>query len=406
MESTVAPSSAVLTREPSVASARAIPWYLSAVLFASTSVGGGVIWDISWHQTIGRDTFWTPAHMAIYLGGISAGVACGWLALKTTFAGTEEEVGRSVRFWGFRAPFGAWVAIWGSIAIITSGPFDDWWHNAYGLDVQVLSPLHVVLALGIMAIQVGALLMALSWQNRSPPDGRRKLSLAYAYAGGMLIVMLAVLFTEYTFANDMHGSTFYRIGAAAFPLVLFGVARAGRMRWPATAAALVYSALTLFMMWVLPLFSAEPLLAPIMRPVTSMVPPEFPLLLVAPAIAIDLLFRRFSRPGEPPVRRSTDWLLAASGAVVFVGSFWIVQWTFAEFMLSEASRNYVFQGDTWPYTSGVGAWQHEFWLQDVDGAGEFSAGVFAGRFAWAFPIAFASARLGLWWGSWMSRVQR
>src|SRR6266576_3172273 len=49
-----------------------VPWYLTAVLLAATSTVVGVIWDISWHRTIGRDTFWTPAHMAIYLGGVLA----------------------------------------------------------------------------------------------------------------------------------------------------------------------------------------------------------------------------------------------------------------------------------------------------------------------------------------------
>ncbi len=67
----------------------AIPWFLWAVAFASTSVFVGVVWDISWHRTIGRDTFWTPAHLAIYLGGFVAGLSCGWVVLRTTFAGTE-----------------------------------------------------------------------------------------------------------------------------------------------------------------------------------------------------------------------------------------------------------------------------------------------------------------------------
>ena len=59
-----------------------------------------------------------------------------------------------MRFWGFRAPLGAWVCIWGAFAMLTSAPFDDWWHNAYGLDVKILSPPHVVLAAGIGAIQI------------------------------------------------------------------------------------------------------------------------------------------------------------------------------------------------------------------------------------------------------------
>ncbi len=80
----------------------AVPWAIYAVLFASTSVVLGVIWDISWHRTIGRDTFWTPAHMAIYLGGVVSGLTCAWLALHTTFAGSPEDRAAAVRFWGFR----------------------------------------------------------------------------------------------------------------------------------------------------------------------------------------------------------------------------------------------------------------------------------------------------------------
>lgn len=382
------------------AEAASMPWYLVAVLFASTSVVVGVIWDISWHQSIGRDSFWTPAHMAIYLGGLAAGSACGWLVLKTTFAGSEEERGRSVRLWGFRAPLGAWVAIWGSFAMLTSAPFDDWWHNAYGLDVEILSPPHVLLALGIVSIQVGALLLALSWQNRSGESGR-KMSLGYLYAAGMLIAMVAVMISEYTWANDQHSAQFYRVSAGAFPILLFGVARAGRTRWPATGAAIAYSALVLAMMWILPLFPAQPMLAPIQRPITNMVPPQFPLLLVAPALAVDLLLRLAAAR-----ERRNDWLLAALGALAFVAVFWLVQWYSAEFLLSPAARNYVFQGDTWPYTAPPGDWQHEFWLQDVNPAGEFDTGLFARRFALALPIAFVSARVGLWWGNWMSRVKR
>ena len=76
--------------------AAALPWYVAATLVAATSAKVGVIWDISWHRSIGRDTFWTPAHMAIYLGGVLAGLACGSLVLKTTFAGTPGDRGASV----------------------------------------------------------------------------------------------------------------------------------------------------------------------------------------------------------------------------------------------------------------------------------------------------------------------
>ena len=406
MESTAAPAAAFVQRDRAAEAADNIPWFLAAVLFASTSVIVGIVWDISWHRTIGRDSFWTPAHMAVYAGGLAAGLSCGWLALKTTFAGTVREVGRSVRLWGFRAPVGAWVAIWGTIAMLTSAPLDDWWHNAYGLDVEILSPPHVVLALGIVAIQAGTMLMALSWQNRASETGRRKLARAYVYAAAMLILTMTVLLMEYTLPNQMHGATFHNVAAAVFPVLLFAVARAGRLRWPATWTALAYTAITLSMMWVLPLFPGEPLLAPILRPLTRMVPPEFPLLLIAPAIAVDLLLRRHSPPGEAPARAATDWWIAAAGAVAFVSIFGVVQWYFAEFLLSPGARNSIFQGDTWSYTTSQGDWQYEFWQGGRFDGGEFSASGFIAGAWWALPIAFVSARAGLWCGNWMSRVRR
>ena len=95
--------------------ARTLPWYVTAMAFAATSIVVGVIWDISGHQTIGRDTFWTPAHIAIYLGGVLAGICGGYLAIRTTFWGTEDERQRGVAYWGFRAPLGAWLASWGGM---------------------------------------------------------------------------------------------------------------------------------------------------------------------------------------------------------------------------------------------------------------------------------------------------
>src|SRR5438552_12220463 len=96
---------------------RGVPWSLAAVTFASTCIILGLLWDISWHRTIGRDAFLTPAHVAIYLGAVIAGLTCGGLALKTTLSGDPAARGVSVGFWGFRAPLGAWVCIWGSFAM-------------------------------------------------------------------------------------------------------------------------------------------------------------------------------------------------------------------------------------------------------------------------------------------------
>src|SRR5690242_6180745 len=87
-------------------------WHARAVVLAAACVMVGVYWDISWHMTIGRDTFWTPAHLLIQAGGLIAGLSSGYVALRNTFVGSEAEHAASVRFWGFRAPLGAWVCVW------------------------------------------------------------------------------------------------------------------------------------------------------------------------------------------------------------------------------------------------------------------------------------------------------
>jgi hypothetical protein len=368
----------------------AAPWSIYSVLFASTSVILGVIWDISWHRSIGRDTFWTPAHLAIYLGGIVAGLTSGWVALQTTFAGTEADRATAVRFWGFRAPFGAWVCIWGAFAMVTSAPFDDWWHNAYGLDVKILSPPHMLLAAGIAAIQCGAMLMALAWQNRAVGD-RRHPGRLYLLGAGLLLLLVATVATEHTQRWNMHQAHFYQVSAGLFLFFIIGASRASVAHWPATTVALVYTVLMLFMLVLMPLFPAQPLLGPIYVHVDHFMPTDFPLLLIVPAFALDLVL-------QPARGRINDWVLALLASVVFLVTFLAVEYPFANFLMTPWARNWFFVSDRMPYTIDPSMQARWYRLNPPD------------RLAVGLPIAlvigYASARCGLWWGNWMSRVQR
>jgi hypothetical protein len=373
-----------------VASTTALPASaVHAVLLASTSVIAGVLWDISWHQTVGRDSFWTPAHVAIYAGGLVAGLTCGWLALRATFGRARPARSETVRFWGFQAPFGAWVCIWGALAMLTSAPFDDWWHNTYGLDVRILSPPHVLLASGIGAIQLGAMLMALALQNRT--EGRdRRFQLLFVYGAGLLLLNVATLSTEYLQRWDMHRSLFYQVACGVFPFVILSAGRASAARWPATAIAGVYTALTLLMVWILPLFEGHPLLGPIYVNVDRFVPPDPPLLLLAPAFVLDLLVHRWGR--------RADWSLAAMSGGAFLVVFLAAQWPFAHFLVSPWSRNWVFATHRMAYAVPPPAQARWFQLNPPDDLW-IGLGI-------ALALAFVSARCGLWWGNWMSRVQR
>src|SRR5258706_16079235 len=114
--STTAPIEAPAASRPldAPASARPIPWPIWCAVAAVTSAMIGGHWDISWHRSIGRDSFWTAPHIAIYLCGVLAGLSCGYLILRTTFGGAADAA--AVRIWGFRGPLGAFVAAWGGIA--------------------------------------------------------------------------------------------------------------------------------------------------------------------------------------------------------------------------------------------------------------------------------------------------
>ena len=371
----------------------ALPWYCLAVIFGATCIPVGALWDISWHSTIGRDTFWTPAHITIHLGGLIPGFTAGWLALRATYFGTAEERAASVGLGPFRAPLGAWVIIWGAFAMLLSAPFDDWWHNAYGLDVEILSPPHTILAAGMYAVAMGSLLLVLSYQNRT---GEKSGSLLFTYAAGILLVMSTIIVTELSHPNLQRGSFFYQISCAIYPLYLVVAARASKARWAATGAALVYMAIMLAMIWILPLFRAQPLLAPIYNPVDRMVPPSFPLLLVVPGIAIDLIMRRFGRR-EGFWR---DWALAVALGVAFLATFLTVQYSFSKFLISPAADNWFFAGNRWvPYFIKLEDWRFRFWNQDTDAL--TAAGLMI-----ALTLGIVKARIALAVGGWMSRVQR
>ena len=371
-------------------------WHAYTAVFAATCVMVGVYWDISWHMSIGRDTFWTPAHLLIQAGGLIAGISSGYVALKTTFRGTAADRDAAVSFWGFRAPLGAWICIWGCGAMLTSAPFDNWWHNAYGLDVKIVSPPHVILALGIYAIVIGALLLTLAQQNRAEGKTRTRLAIALAVTGGLFIMNFAIFLTEFSERQAMHSPLFYLVAAIAFPYALCSMGRAIKLRWPATSAAVAYTAVMLVLMWIIRLFPATPKLGPIYQPITHMVPLSFPLLVIVPAFGIDLLLQRFDDRWPLLVQ-------AIACGVVFVVAFVAVQWPFATFLVKSAlARGPLFNADNFVYWMSPtyevttrrfpslppDAWP--IWLELIRASG----------------FATISAFFGLRWGGWMTKVQR
>lgn len=105
----------------------------------------GASWDITSHLLRTPETFFTPSHLLLYTGvGISMISAIMGLVLILT----KKEI-RAKSF-----VFGTKVVIVGAIMQIIAGPGDFYWHELFGID-GLLSPTHLTLALGIMAISIG-----------------------------------------------------------------------------------------------------------------------------------------------------------------------------------------------------------------------------------------------------------
>ena len=379
---------------PATAATRteAFVWHAYAVVAAAAMIVTGMIWDISWHMSIGRDTFWTPAHMLIQGGGLLAGLSSGVVALHTTFKGTPQAKASAVWFWGFRAPLGAWVAILGCGAMLTSAPFDDWWHNAYGLDVRIISPPHILLGLGMMGIVLGAMLRTLALQNSDDDRLRRRAALMFALSTGLFLSILAILLMDWSARVRMHSGSFYTVLSMTLPIVLVSTAVAGRSRWPATTAAAIYMIVFGGTSWLLMLFPAVPRLGPIYRDITHYVPLDFPLLLVVPALAIDLMWRR--------VRAWPSYSAAVALAFAFVLPLLATQWPFASLMMAHG-RNWFFHIDNFVYWMPV-----TFERYATRFRVPLDAPPFASSIASALAYASVASWIGLKRGEWMGRVRR
>lgn len=368
-------------------------WHAYACVAAAAMVVIGLIWDISWHMSIGRDTFWTPAHLLIQGGGLLAGGSSGYIALQTTFRGTAAQKASGVSFWGFRAPYGAWVCILGCGAMLTSAPFDDWWHNAYGLDVRIISPPHILLGLGMLGIILGAILRTLALQNRDELRTRDRAALLYAVSTGLFLCILAIFLLEWSDKRDMQSGSFYRAISLTVPILMVGITVAGRGRYPATTAAAIYMIVVAVTSWILMLFPATPKLGPIYREITHYVPLDFPLLLVFPALAVDLTWPRVR--GWPIVGAA-----AALGAA-FLVMLIAVQWPFADVLMG-FGRNWFLHADNFVYWQSVAS---EDWSFTFSGPrpGDRPLAI---DLLIAFAFATFASTLGIWRGRWMTRVRR
>jgi len=330
----------------------------------------------------------------IQMTGVLVGVACGYMILTATFGGDETAQNASVKIWGFRGPLGAFIATWGCVAMLTSAPFDNWWHNAYGLDVKIVSPPHTLLSLGSFAIKVGALALMAGLMNRSAEKVQRTLMWLSVLVGAVCVSQLVTILTIPTWPANMHTAKCYLAVAIAIPPVLIAPSWSLVRRWACTLVATTYTAIALAFQWILPLIPAEPKLGPVYQHIMHLIPLRFPLLLIVPAMMLDLLWSKGGKWGR--------WKLAAASGPLFVLSFLAVQWPFANFLMSPGARNWVFGMAYFAYFDPAGFLYDPYKFE----VAEKTPGEFWATMAVAVVVSILTARLGLAWGDWMRRLRR
>ncbi|HTO05843.1 MAG TPA: hypothetical protein VMR86_02200 [Myxococcota bacterium] len=347
------------------------------LLLAAICVPLTLYWDFSWESTIGVDRFFGPPHAANYLAVAAAALAAIAMARVTTAAGVGGvALGRA------RAPLGAWVVLWGAGAFVAAMLFDRWWQASYGLAAGLWHPPQIGKAVAYFAVVAGAWIALVARQTSAGT------ALAAALAAGALLALISVVTTAQSFANRQHSSVFYELGCASYPIVLVAHGVAGRLRAPASAASAAYMSLVALVVWVLPRFAATPQAGPVYNTLDHMLAPPFPLLLIVPAFALDLLLRR-------PGRGRGDFAFTAlECAAAFTALFVATQWFFSGFLLSPAADQPLFAGGgrQWPFflriDPGARTAFWDFMSPDLDLA---SAGS-------ALCLAFAASATGLWLG--------
>lgn len=170
-----------------------------ASFFVLLIVLGG-LWDTWWHVAIGRESFWVPPHIVLYIG-MAGGIL---LAGYRWFLKKESE---------WKWPF---LSL---LLIPLSGPFDEMWHRAYGIEnltspLVIWSPPHILLITGII-VSIVSLLSIL--KKESDAEVRTLLRNLLFGALGAVFYVLTIPFLPF---GAFHVIDFWGAGFVILPVLL------------------------------------------------------------------------------------------------------------------------------------------------------------------------------------------
>jgi hypothetical protein len=131
----------------------------------------GLYWDLAWHVDFGRDTeTFTWPHVLVVVGQL----ALVGVAVVTVACATAEDAPVRLRLWGLRIPWSALLLVAFRLGGSLVFALDDLWHRAYGLDVTLWSPAHLMLLAGgaLSSVALWLMLVEARPSPRPRPLGR------------------------------------------------------------------------------------------------------------------------------------------------------------------------------------------------------------------------------------------
>jgi hypothetical protein len=162
-------------------------------LYGLLVAGQGFYSDVSWHIALGRDDeLFTAPHAGILLGlvMILGGAVLG--TLVATFEGID-----GVAVGALRVPHSL-VPMWAlGLGAVAGFPLDEVWHRAYGVDVTMWSPTHMLMILGATFTGMAAWLV-LAGSGVRPTDGAWGRG-AHVVCGWLTVQGLLAPLGEFTF---------------------------------------------------------------------------------------------------------------------------------------------------------------------------------------------------------------
>ena len=200
-------------------------WSMAGVLTGLFLLGVGVsglYWDVAFHIDFGRDVnLFTPSHTMIVLalGGLL--VTAGVVVLFATLE--KADAGR--RIWGLQVPWSAFALGALGLGGLIAFPLDELWHQAFGIDVTLWSPTH------LMLVGAGSLATVALWLMMREARGQAEPTLlgriVEVVVLGAVLTALSTVQGEFDFGVPQFQVLFLPVlvaAASGFALVLARVA--------------------------------------------------------------------------------------------------------------------------------------------------------------------------------------